>query len=185
MTNTIIRYDRLYSRNEATILYHGPTEGATSLDNILRRLNGSKVGWGIQGQELVRPTAIEETIDLSAIPEAPLISGQTAKMYTIDLQQVLKDSVAERAYREFLFRFGEATQSQIAGVNLYNSLPVLVEAETKKEALKEWERLEEDLKIFEGRPDLMQAEVMIYLQGLFNLAAGTQPPKYVFELTKV
>lgn len=185
MTNAIIRYDKLYSRNEAVILFHGSAEEAQSLDGILKGLSGSKVGWKLQGQELIRPTAVEESVDSFATPDRVPMPEHIVKMYTIDSQHVPGNDAAWRAYRDFLFRFRDAAKREIEGLDIYNSLPVLVEADTPEQAIKKWEQQKKDLARFQGKLDLRNAEVAIYLQGFFNLAAKVEPPKYVFEFTKV
>src|SRR3989338_2422834 len=184
MTNTMIRYDRLYSRNEAIILFHGPAEEAKSLDGIIKGLSGTPVGWKIQGQELIKPTAVEESIDLQAVPCLTLMPDQTIKMYTINLERVATDELAWRAYRSFLFQFHQLVGSRINGANLYNSLPVSIQAETRELAETTGKHERERLRGFKDKPDLRNEEVAIYLKWLLDLAARVEPPKYVFEFTK-
>ena len=186
MTSTIIRYDKLYSRNEAIVLFHGSAVEAQSLDGILKGLSGKPVvGWRMHGQELIRPTAMEASIDSHAVPDLLLTPGQATKMYTVDLERVATDAVASRAYVLFPFELREAVNSQIEGINITDMLPVLVEADTKDQAKQEWEQQKKVLLRFQRRPDLRDLEISIYLEGFFNLAAKAEPPKYVFELKKV
>ncbi|MBI2655426.1 hypothetical protein HYX06_03315 [Candidatus Woesearchaeota archaeon] len=184
MANPIIRYDRLYSRNEAIILFHGSPEGAASLDTILRRLSGSKEGLEFLREGIGMPNVSCEEIGSSTFTNGVPIPQQTIKMYAVDLARVPTDESYWRAYRKFTYRLVELVNARMGNPDVYNGLPVLIEQNSAEMAALV-RKLRERLKqMFQGNHYLRQQEVEIYLNGLINLVAGVEPPKFVLEVTK-
>ena len=184
MGDAIIRYDRLYTRDEAIILFQGTADEAASLESALRGASNSNRGIEFLRPLPGKPNAIEDKLNFYSVSSQNLPPGQKIKMYTISLEQATTDAWAKRAYRIFLFELNEMVLEQISGVDIFNSLPVLIEADTLELAGEKWKSKKEDLKKFQGRTSLRDNEISIYLEGFQNLAENVKPPKYVFEFTK-
>ena len=179
----IIRYDKVYTTSEVVLLFSGTKEVATSLEAEISRINDVLIR-----RKFVKNSTgpvKEEGLDLSGIPDGNLINKKIVKAYSFRLEDIVDERQRIHAYETFqAYLDAFARRNKSGGIDIENSLPVLVTAEDDDKAQAAFFDLQCRLEMLKDKYQERAYEISVYLQGFSNLAAGVKPPKYVFALKK-
>src|SRR3989344_7542471 len=86
MVENVLRYGKLYSKNEFVVLFAGTEKAADSLDQRIRRLNQEFTSGQHFATSPSKPQVQEAGIDIGSIADYQLVHGKTFRVYRLDLE---------------------------------------------------------------------------------------------------